>query len=513
MEAQSAFANAFLPALQPVPDGFGTVFAPATYIAHEWREYFVEFRGADRLHLGSVVLPPVRAGLGLFRLRFENQLGLTTIRPYAGATPLAAPLHVEVISPKFQEPGAHLGFLRTLVNDLFARAARLPFTIVAETSRGVNESLQPPSPLFTLHFLCQHGVMLRQALATVLATPHRVLAAYPDQVPLAAAAEVDPDVILRMLQAPEELVPARGLAIARRLRGHAPQRVWQRMPEESSDTPENRFVLAFVRAALAAAEALPTQAWWQNVPTTRQHLIREVVAALRQALTHPVFDGVGQLTSLPAGSQVLMRREGYRELRSLWQLFQQARRPLFEPMRHAIELRDIATLYEVWCFFALAEEIATLTGEAPALELRLNDAQGLGWSAAARFGRGQELLYNAYGRSYSVPLRPDFTWRSRGSETVVLDAKFRMERGQLEPEASKTAQTSAKRDDIYKMHTYRDALAVRSAVIVYPGDLAVFYDCQSGRQEDVTLHRVLFGDLAGVGALPLRPMVEVEARP
>lgn len=492
------------PALQPVPEGFRTAFAPATHIAQEWREYLVECRGADRLQVGSVALQPLHDGLGLFRLRFENQLGLTTLRPYAGVRPLAPPLNVEVISPKFQEPSAHLGFLQTLVSDLFARAARLPFTIVAETSRGVDEALQPPSPLFTLHFLTQHGPTLRQALATVLAAPHRVLADHPERVPLAAAAEVDPDVLLSIIKSPEELVRAPGVTVAQ-LRGYAPMRVWQRMPEESFDTPENRFVLAFVRTVLAAAEALPTQKWWPNVPALRQRLVREVIVTLRQALIHPVFDGVGQLVSLPAGSQVLMRREGYRDMRVLWQLFQHARRPLFEPLRHAIELRDIATLYEVWCFFALTEEIAALTKEAPALELRLSDVQGLGWKAVARFSRGQELVYNAYGASYSVPLRPDFTWRVPGSASIVLDAKFRMERSQFGLEETAVKPVGAKLDDIYKMHTYRDALDVRAAVIIYPGDLAVFYHRSWPKQMDISLTEVLLGDIAGVGALPFSP--------
>ncbi len=68
------------------------------------------------------------------------------------------------------------------------------------------------------------------------------------------------------------------------------------------------------------------------------------------------------------------------------------------------------------------------------------------------------------------------------------------------------AEASAKRSDLYKMHTYRDAMRLRSAVIVYPGDKSIFYDQSQGRIENPNLRDILLGDLNGIGAMRLSPV-------
>ena len=70
-----------------------------------------------------------------------------------GAHPVGESLPLEVLSPKFPNAQAHYSVLSTLLEDLFACAIRLPFAVSAPTGRGVAESLTPPPPLFTLHFL------------------------------------------------------------------------------------------------------------------------------------------------------------------------------------------------------------------------------------------------------------------------------------------------------------------------------------------------------------------------
>lgn len=487
-----------------IPPELADHFAPATWLLYEWTDYFVDAPGATHLRVGDHFFPSIREGF--FSLRFENQLGRTTLQPYADRQPLTPALTVEVLSRKFVDAHAYHRFFSTLLDDLFLRAARLPFTFSALTSRSVTETLRPPSPLFAFHFLCQEAPALRVALATIQAAPHLVLGESPAYVPLHEAAEVGPEVLIGVLQAPDSWVETRGLPFTRQLNQRAPSHVWQRRPEETFDTPENRFVLSFIRTLAAAAELIPTQRWWSGVPAHRQRTIRDMSSLLRQAIAHPMFDGVGPLQQIPSASQVLLRRAGYRELRELWQLFHHARRPLFQPLQQAIELRDVAQLYEIWAFFALAETIGDLHDTTPVLELRLSDMDGLGWRAQAHVGSAGTLVYNAYGQSYSVALRPDYTWQGRDGDTVVLDAKFRLDRQLLdEASTSEIALATAKVADIYKMHTYRDALGVRAAAIVYPGDISLFYNRETRKRHDLSLEALLSTELAGIGALPLRP--------
>lgn len=111
----------------------------------------------------------------------------------------------------------------------------------------------------------------------------------------------------------------------------------------------------------------------------------------------------------------------------------------------------------------------------PAVYHRLSDERGLEWQAEARFGEAGTLVHNQYQPSYSVPLRPDFTWKQNGRAEVVFDAKFRLERLDVSGDDDSTPETTAKRVDLYKMHTYWDALGVRAALIVYPGQANFFY--------------------------------------
>ncbi|MBC8263355.1 MAG: DUF2357 domain-containing protein [Anaerolineales bacterium] len=504
---QSCFIEKIASLSDPIPPDLCGAFAPASHYLREWKDYWVEYPEAERLRAGTKWFDPVEGvSRNLFRLRFENQIGLTMIQPFAGGHALSPPTYVEIVSSKFPTPAAHLNFFRTLLDDLFARAARLPFTFCGPTGRGVTEALRPPTPLFILHFLCQYAWALQTALTIIQAMPHRWLRDHPAFVPLAEAAEADADVLISILHAAHDWVPAHGFPLAERLQGHAPTHVWQSCFEETLDTPENRFVLYFLRQVLIAAEVLPVQRWWHNVPPRRQAIVRETSSLLRQAIAHPMFADVGPLHHLPLTSQVLLRREGYCNLLALWQRFQQARRPLFAPLQQAMEVRDIATLYEFWVFFALVEEIAVQVQESPVVDLSFSDEAGLRWRAEARFESIGRLVYNWQQRGYSVPLRPDFTWVRARRPEVVLDAKFRLERRDLEGmEENDTLQASARRTDLYKMHTYRDALGVRAAVSVYPGDMSVFYDCTGTRLGDVTLRDVLNGDLAGIGALAMQP--------
>jgi uncharacterized protein len=489
--------------IQAVPSHLCPRFAPATYCLFEWSDYWLECDGADGLRVGDERLEPISRGL--FRVRFENQLGLTYLQPYQGHKPLCQPLFVEVISRKFPSPAHHLSFFSTLLNDLFARAARIPFTTSAPTSRSVTEALQPPTPLFVFHFLIQHAFALRTALAIIQAAPHRRLTDHPSFVALADAKEADVDVMISILHSPKDWVRASGSVLVERLHGYAPARVWQRQPEETFNTPENRFVLFFIRELLTAAESLPMQTWWGTVSDDRKRIVREAASALRYSVSLPLFAGIRPMQQFPSSSRVLMLREGYREIFLLWQSFQRARRPLFAHLRHAIDVRDVAKLYEIWAFFALVEEISSIMGQTPVLDLPLSDESGLSWRAEASFGTLGRLVYNLTQPSYSIPLRPDFTWIRHASQKVVLDAKFRLNRRLVESSDEELGKATAQPTDLYKMHTYRDALGVRAAVSIYPGGTSIFYHWEKGKDRDYTLRDLLTGCDEGVGAIALTP--------
>ena len=95
----------------------------------------------------------------------------------------------------------------------------------------------------------------------------------------------------------------------------------------------------------------------------------------------------------------------------------------------------------------------------------------------------------------------------------VLDAKFKVQFPELlEPPEdfaesgilTEERQGAFKPEDIYKMHTYLDAIPqVRSAWILYPGSKLQFF----GREEHtiITTGQRLPQVVQGVGAIPLKP--------
>src|SRR5262249_22025621 len=155
-----------------------------------------------------------------------------------------------------------------------------------------------------------------------------------------------------------------------------------------------------------------------------------------------------------------------------------------------LEARDIAELYELWCYFVLVRLLVQHLGaptfaggpEQDTWNLRVR------WGLRTEWRNGTRLLYNPqFSRSapggqlsYSVPLRPDIALQVPTGPNAglhLLDAKFRLDRltdilaeaDEGETDAEERRGTF-KRADLYKMHTYHDAIpSARSVWILYPG--------------------------------------------
>ena len=237
---------------------------------------------------------------------------------------------------------------------------------------------------------------------------------------------------------------------------------------------------------------------------------------------HPLWREVSQMRRLPAESQVLQRGRGYREVfRSHIRLRQSARLlPMDdEATQHLLEIKDIAELYEMWCFFEVQRQVTIALGRPPvhAETATVGDlAAHLGRGLRVAWDGGVELFYNLShsrtgpNRSYSVLLRPDIVLRVRrgpGHEDHVFDAKFKVRRIGSDipdlPDADEESRGVFKRADLYKMHAYRDALlTVCSAWVLYPGTDLRFFAVSGAIANSVDQ---LQPRPVGVGAVPLCP--------
>ena len=478
-----------------------------TYVVQEWVEYTVIVPGATHLHVESAEIAAEHATDGVFRVQFQNQLGRATLRAYAGERLIGRPHHLEVVARKFVTPEESADFLDALLSDLFARAAHLPFRVIAPTGRLVRETRVPPNPLFAYHFFRHHGRDLVRAMQVIAHRPVRRLDDRVEIVDLDQVTELDHDALLSILHGATHDDRA-ATTIARRLR---PERIRQRRPIETIDTPENRFVLMVTRRLHAALGEVRQASWFlANAPERDQRAFTELHGELKTFLQDRQFAEVGEMEQLPTASRVLQRRDGYREVTSLWQTFQRARQPLFDRLEQVIDLRDVATLYEYWAFFELADRIASVIGVRGVLRTVPGELFGLGQRSVVELpGRGT-LTYNASSRAYSgVTLRPDYVWVSTAGDRVAFDAKFRVSRMWLANEDGVEEDVRYRETvpDLVKMHAYRDAVGVRAAIVIYPGTESSMRMPGGVRVEGIDLERIL-GDLevTGVGALAMSPV-------
>lgn len=325
-----------------------------------------------------------------------------------------------------------------------------------------------------------------------------------------------------------------------------PERVVATRSEETLDTDPNRFV-AFAlerwrELARRVLDLLSADAR-RSGPVSRGIDAAEwVLAFLDRTLSAPMFRDVGRLQAFPVGNQVLQKRAGYREILRTFLLVETGARLALEwdvDDAFAASQRNVATLYEYWAFLQLAKtagrvcgedlsaQTLKLTGDGMSLGFNRGKGNPLVWEAEAR-GRALrvELYFNreflvstAPDASWSRAMRPDCSIRVRPtgigdsvsaeelSVWLHFDAKYRVEYADQQfarpgpTDGEVAAQDEAverlarsKREDLLKMHAYRDAIRRSAgAYVLYPGH---------SQQTPFTEHHEL---LPGLGAFALRP--------
>jgi predicted component of viral defense system (DUF524 family) len=387
------------------------------------------------------------------------------------------------------------------------------------------------------------GEVFEAAMGQVLARPHRAWIAE------------------EQARRPGQGFPA-GSALARQLVTPGPRVPWRQprgwlaspsLPaylhalrtEETLDTPENRFVKFVLTRWRDLAAQLGDVLERERPSPAVQRGRREVTALVDQldcVIAEDLFQEVGALTHFPAGSQVLQKREGYRDLFRAYVQSEAAALLAWQGGEdvYGAGQRDVATLYEFWAFLQLANVVSQLCEQpfdfGSLIELR-SDGLGLrlqrGRAAhltgvATRLGRRLklELWFNRSfhagadnADSWSRPMRPDCSLLMRPADENAVpfervwlhfDAKYRVEGlldlfgpdrirpededvDLLDAEQAEEARGTATRADLLKMHAYRDAIR-RSAgsYVLYPG---------TEPRRFPVYHEIL----PGIGAFAMRP--------
>lgn len=321
-------------------------------------------------------------------------------------------------------------------------------------------------------------------------------------------------------------------------------------PETTHDTPENRFVKHAVseitRRHARLARRVRTEAERRGASKDRLERIDEAGARLAALARAPFFRGVGRFEGLRQVSLVLQQAPGYAEVVRIWAVL--ARLYALGEGLSGLETKDIAELYEIWCFIEVKNRTVAVLGASETRVTNKNRGE-LDELFGTDLAKGKqsrivlekkddangdvrlELFYNpkadapdaASGRVVSsiektvAPTggeqKPDIVLqlvRELGGKdgfrlTYLFDAKYRIDGKTADGTVDKPPE-----DAINQMHRYRDAIyyndggadprlkrEVIGGYVLFPG---------GGRPEDFekayyrqSINRV------NIGALPLRP--------
>lgn len=324
------------------------------------------------------------------------------------------------------------------------------------------------------------------------------------------------------------------LAEHRKEAGHL-YRIEEHTP--SNDTQENRFLKYALGQIIDKYDTL--KRYIERNKQASDELKREMeecLLTLKHLYRNPFFRTVGRFKGLKQESLVLQKATGYSQVYRTWNLLRRAYS--LQDGMYRLQTKDIATLYEIWCFIEVSHIVREQLGINQE-EVEHRNRMEMNGVFTWELGKGEhsrilfrkdgvelaELVYNPKHTERendnlsiehlvvpTVPQKPDIVLQLTKDDmkqgmkmTYLFDAKYRLggkERGVDTPPE----------DAINQMHRYRDAIYYRNyegaplkkevigGYILFPGD---------GEPTEVAnakFHKSI--EEVNIGAFPLRPKDE-----
>jgi len=290
--------------------------------------------------------------------------------------------------------------------------------------------------------------------------------------------------------------------------------------KDTVDTLENQFVKYVLMSFMSFCSHI------QTLNNANERLKREASitsSILANYLSFSLFKDVSLPSMLSLNSPALQRKEGYREVLQAWLIFDLAAKLSWHGGDDVYDAgkRNVATLYEYWLFFKLMEVIGDIFCISPedkkklvktdADKINLELKQGKMKMVHGEYDAGVRKLnvrfyYNrTFGcvdnlqeaGSWTRTMRPDYTltiWpgdveeKQAEKEDLIVhihfDAKYKVQQILWKDNASEVTEENLNEEkeeqekgiykdvDLYKMHTYKDAIRrTGGAYILYPGDV------------------------------------------
>ena len=303
---------------------------------------------------------------------------------------------------------------------------------------------------------------------------------------------------------------------------------------QSNDTQENRFLKHALGQITNKYESLKKRIESiRGMSDPYKEDMKEMLNTLKHLERNPFFRTVGRFKGLNQESMVLQKATGYSQVYRTWNLLRRAY-SLNEGI-YRLQSKDIATLYEIWCFIEVSHIVKELLGIDVDVDHR--NRMEMNGIFTWELGKGEhsrilfkkdnvelaELVYNPKHTEKendnismenlvvpTVAQKPDIVLQLTKQDlqkdmkmTYLFDAKYRIEG------RTPTGVDTPPEDAINQMHRYRDAIYYKEhssnelkkeiigGYILFPGD---------GQKADVEVSK-FYKTISevNIGAFPLRP--------
>ena len=340
---------------------------------------------------------------------------------------------------------------------------------------------------------------------------HSQLRNHVETVPVSFASNVNQNTLKNIVSKPNNLSKSSSdLEIADKLNGYIPSEIEQVKHEDVIDIPENRFFKYFLELVQNLVEKL--------LESSEEGYIKDKLLSFRDEisyyLSNKFFNHISSMDYVPFNSQILQKKEGYREIFQYFLMLEFSFRLSWDEVNNQFKgfEKKLSELYEYWCYFKILKVLNDLSVNKISFEdvFEINKDN---WSISIKKGVQSakkfklyvrdhlidvKLFYNlrfsdkSQYRSYSLAFKPDYTLLiSIGAHNhyVHFDAKYRSELEIIdfynkievsdkdldkeidERDSLEEKDREFKDGDIYKMHTYKDSiLKTEGSYVLYPGN-------------------------------------------
>lgn len=461
-----------------------------------------------------------------WKLKFNPQLKVEEISStigtfqyldYVGFSELIEGLTVKVYTKKLDEENYNI-----MLNEIAEILSGLLFDFLTPTTlptkrREIEKERIYGDYLFLKYIMDEN--MFPAYFELIKSNPHREIIFRDEYADISQAYEITPKTVMDISTKSDNLIESKtGLFLEEKLKGRLPEKILQTRKISTFDTIENRFVKYFFYQLLFRIDEIKRTLKKREGDAIRE-MINECsqwINALEEYSKSYFLENVSTIHTIPSNSQVLLKREGYREIFQLYLIFLLSGVLEWEELEEIImeDNKKIWLLYEYWVLFkildffhkkgVLLEKGLRNLIKDKENSIRIELKKGKDTKISTKIGN---IYYNRTFKkdSYSVNLTPDMVIETE-ERKIILDAKYRYDKSpfsQYKEEDETTIEKIVVNSDIYKMHAYKDAIrGCDIAIAVFPGDKSIFYDEE---RDEITSIEKMDQNFKGVGAISLIP--------